>query len=367
MIYCSNPKKQYLSYKDEIEAAIERVLSSGKYILDREVIKFEEELSKFIGVKHGIGVGSGTEALHVALEACGIGSGDEVITVSHTAVATAIGISLSGAKPVFVDIEPNFYCMDPQKIQKAISNKTKAIVPVHLYGCPVEMDLILKIAKENNLIVIEDCAQAHGAIYKNKRVGSFGDLSFFSFYPTKNLGALGDGGMILTNNLKLAKNCRLIRQYGWEKRYISFSKGWNSRLDEIQASVLRIKLNHLDNDNQRRKKIAKLYIEILKNTDIILPKEKKETSHVYHLFVIRTIKRDSLKKYLEKNNIYPNIQYPVPIHLQPLYSDISRIDKCKVTEEISNQILTLPIYPELTLENVEKVAGLIVKFINKLK
>ncbi len=362
MIFCSNPKKQYLSYKEEIEDAIKRVLSSGKYILDKEVIKFEEEFSKFIGVNYGIGVGSGTEALHIALQACGIGSGDEVITVSHTAVATAVGISLSGAKPVFVDIEPNFYCMDPKKIQKTISNRTKAIVPVHLYGCPVEMDIIHKIAKENNLKIIEDCSQAHGAIYKNKRVGSFGDLSIFSFYPTKNLGAIGDGGIVVTNNLKLAENCRLIREYGWKKRYISFSKGWNSRLDEIQASVLRIKLNHLDNDNQRRRKLAKFYIEKLKNSNIILPIEKKETSHVYHLFVIRTAKRDSLKKYLEKNNVYPSIQYPVPIHLQPLYSKVPRIDKCQVTEEISKQILTLPIYPELSFEKVEKIAGLIVKF-----
>ena len=363
MILGANPVSQYFSYKKDIDQALEKVLSSGNYILGEEVKAFEGEFSKYVGVDNGIGVGSGTEALHIALKACDIGPGDEVITVSHTAVATAAAITMSGAKPVFVDIEPRFYNMDPNKIQSAISSTTKAIIPVHLYGCPAEIDSILDIAKKNNLKVIEDCSQSHGAQYQGKNVGSFGDLSCFSFYPTKNLGAIGDGGIILSNNEALAAKCRLIREYGWKDRYISSIQGINSRLDEIQAAVLRIKLKHLDRDNQKRVKIAENYSELLENSNLKLPEVRSNSSHVFHLFVIRTTKRDELKEYLEANEVFTNIQYPVPCHLQPIYQENESPNNCLLTEKISNEILSLPIYPELSLDEVKKVVSLVNKFL----
>lgn len=363
MIIGANPLRQYLSYKEDIDHALEKVLSKGMYILGQEVKAFEGEFSKYVGVDNGVGVGSGTEALHIALKACDIGPGDEVITVSHTAAATAAAITMSGAEPVFIDIEPEFYNMDPNKVQSAISIRTKAIIPVHLYGCPVEIDSILDIAKKNNLKVIEDCAQSHGAKYQGKNVGSFGDLSCFSFYPTKNLGAIGDGGIILSNNEVLTDKCRLIREYGWKEKYISSIDGINSRLDEIQAAVLRIKLKHLDRDNQKRVQIAEHYSELLENSNLKLPEVRSNSSHVFHLFVIRTAKRDELKKYLEANRVFANIHYPLPCHLQPAYQKNHFTNNCLVTEEISNEVLSLPIYPELSLDAVNKVASLINQFL----
>ncbi len=364
MIFCANPLKQYTSYKTEIDSAINSVLNNGDYILGKEVKKFENEFSEFIGTKYGIGVGSGTEALHIALKACDIGTGDEVITVSHTAVATATAISLTGAKPVFVDIEPNYYSIDTEKISSAITSKTKAIIPVHLYGCPVDMESLIEIAKKNNLKVIEDCAQAHGALYKGRRVGSLGNLSCFSFYPTKNLGAIGDGGIILTDDSDLAKQCQLIREYGWEDRYVSSTDGWNSRLDEIQASILRVKLKYLDDDNQKRRDISKIYRETLKDSELLLPQERKDTTHVYHLFVIRAKERDKLKAYLETKDVYPNIHYPVPIHIQPQFKNFLKEYELSTTESICPEILSLPIYPELTSHEVEAVVHSILNFKN---
>ena len=363
MILGANPVSQYLSYKKDIDQALEKVLSNGNYILGEEVRTFEGEFSKYVGVDNGVGVGSGTEALHIALKACDIGPGDEVITVSHTAVATAAAITMSGAKPVFVDIEPRFYNMDPNKIQSAISSTTKAIIPVHLYGCPAEIDSILDIAKKNNLKVIEDCSQSHGAKYQGKNVGSFGDLSCFSFYPTKNLGAIGDGGIILSNSKALAAKCRLIREYGWKERYISSIDGINSRLDEIQAAILRVKLKYLDRDNQKRIKIAEHYSELLEISNLKLPEVSSNCLHVYHLFVIRTTIRNELKEYLEANGVFANIQYPVPCHLQPIYQENDSSNNCLLTEKISNEILSLPIYPELSLDAVNKVASLINQFL----
>lgn len=241
MILCSNPSAQYLSQKSEIDEAISRVLKSGCYILGPEVESFEDEFARYIGVPFGIGVGSGTEALHLALVACGIGRGDEVITVSNTAVATVASIDLAGGTPVFVDIDPESFAMDPGKIEKSISSLTRAIVPVHLYGQPVDMNTVMNIAERYGLSVIEDCAQAHGATYKGQRVGSFGHMACFSFYPTKNLGALGDGGMVVTKDPDLAENARLLREYGWKERNVSSVRGWNTRLDELQAAILRIK------------------------------------------------------------------------------------------------------------------------------
>jgi len=285
LILCSNPKAQYLEHQAEIDEAIAHVLEKGRYILGEEVLAFEEEFATYIGVDHGIGVGNCTDAIHLALRACGIGIGDEVITVSHTAVATVAAIELAGATPVLVDIEPDFYTIDPGQLQKAISPKTKAIIPVHLYGQSADLEAVLKIAKQHNLRVIEDCAQATGALYKNRRIGSFGDLACFSFYPTKNLGAIGDGGMIVCNESKLAKKVKCLREYGWDESRISQFAGVNSRLDELQAAVLRVKLPYLDEDNSKRRKLAKLYDQGL--SGLLLPKIRAEAIPVYHLYEAR--------------------------------------------------------------------------------
>ena len=362
MIRCANPLEQYNSYKKEIDTAISSVLTKGNYILGDEVKSFEQEFSDFIGVDYGIGVGNGTDALLVALKACGIGPEDEVITVSHTAVATATSIIMSGAKPVLVDIEPNFYSIDLSKLESAITEKTKAIILVHLYGCPAEIENIKKITKKHNIFLIEDCAQAHGAVYKDSKVGSFGDLSCFSFYPTKNLGAIGDGGMVLTKDDSLAERCFELREYGWKERYSSSTFGWNTRLDEIQAAILRVKLKYLDIDNKKRKRIAQMYKELLDDSIIELPKERKESSHVYHLFVIQSDNRDSLMEYLHQKDIFVNIHYPLPIHLQPFYKSILQTKELKITESIAKKILSLPMYPELLDEEVEEVSAAVNNF-----
>lgn len=362
MILWSNPKTQYLSYKSEIDAAISRVLDSGWYILGNEVRSFEEEFASYIGVAHGIGVGSGTEAIHLALNACGITRGDEVITVSHTAVATVAAIGLAGATPVLVDIDSDLYTIDPVKIESAITSNTKAIIPVHIYGQAADMDPVMEIAKKYRLKVIEDCAQAHGAKYKGQCVGSIGDMGCFSFYPTKNLGAIGDGGMVVTNNSNLNKKAKLLREYGWKERYVSSSKGWNSRLDEIQASILRVKLKHLDKSNQKRRKVAGQYRKDLKDLPLELPKERRNCKHVYHLFVIKTNKRDTLQDYLKENDISTSIHYPVPIHRQPYYKDSFKSSFLEVTEQIAGEILSLPIYPEISLNEIKMVINTIKGF-----
>lgn len=361
MILCSYPLSSYLSSKEKIDKTVAKVLSSGFYILGNEVFLFEKEFANYIGVKFGIGVGSGTEALRIALLACDIKNGDEIITVSHTASATISAIKSVGAKPIFVDIEPDYFTIDAQKIKRAITEKTKAIIPVHLYGHPADMRTINKIAKEFRLKVIEDCAQAHGAKIKKKMVGSFGDFGCFSFYPTKNLGAFGDGGIIVTNDQRLAKKCRLIREYGWEKRYISNIDGENSRLDELQAAILRIKLRTLDQDNQKRTKIAMFYNQKLKKLDLILPKEKLNFIHVYHLYIIRTKKRNRLIKFLKKRGIQSSVHYPVPCHLQPAF--IRKDNRILTeTEHIAQEIISLPIYPELMRDDQNKVIKEIINF-----
>lgn len=355
-IYCSNPKNQYLSHKKEIDEAILKVLNSGRYILGEEVELFEKEFAQYIGVKYGIGVGSGTEALHIALKACGIGAGDEVITVSHTAVATVSAIELCGATPVLVDIDPDFMTIDVSKIKNAISKKTKAVIPVHIYGQPADMKPILKIAHKHRIKVIEDCAQAHGAVYEGKKVGSWGDIACFSFYPTKNLGAIGDGGMIVTDDNKLFDRCRLIQEYGWRKRYISEIAGWNSRLDELQAAILRVKLKYLDNDNNLRRELVSYYSNNLKHLDIVLPKERKNNKHVYHLYVMRIKYRNELKFFLEENKIFSLIHYPVPIHLQPAYKGkIKIVGLLNETELVAKEILSLPLYPEIKISELKRV------------
>lgn len=360
MIPAANPKAQYVSHKDEIDAAVSRVLDGGRYILGEEVRAFEQEFAEYVGVSYGIGVGSGTEAIHLALKCLSIGQSDEVITVSHTAVATVAAVELTGAKAVFVDIEPEYYTLNAKKIEVAITPKTKAIVVVHIYGQPADLDQIFKVAQRHNLPIVEDCAQAHGARYKGRRVGSYGALACFSFYPTKNLGALGDGGMVVTNDAQMARKARLLREYGWTRRYVSDCPGWNTRLDEVQAAVLRVKLRYLDEDNAKRAKIAKLYDEQLMGTNLILPKQRKNAEYAYHLYVVRSDKRDKLLKFLGEKGVGASVHYPVPVHLQPAYN-IGQSNLTE-TEHVAKDILSLPMYPELTRAEVAQVTGAIKEF-----
>ncbi len=362
MILCSNPKKQYLSYKNEIDAAISRVLDKGWYILGEEVKAFEDEFAKYIGVSYGVGVGSGTDAILLALRSCGIGPGDEVITVSHTAVATVAAIELSGVSPVLADIDPEFFTLDPGKLEALITPRTKAVIPVHLYGQPADLDTILEIAAKYHLQVIEDCAQAHGAFYKDRRVGSYGDMACYSFYPTKNLGALGDGGMVVTNDEKSAEKAKLLREYGWAERYVSHLAGWNTRLDEIQAAILRVKLKHLDDDNSKRQRIAEIYNNELNTTNLILPGKRENCSHVWHLYVIRSQKRDELLAFLREKGVGALIHYPVPVHLQPAYKHLCKDSSLMKTEQIADEIISLPIYPELSESEIQTVVKSVREF-----
>ena len=360
MILCSNPLAQYNAHKAEIDAAIQRVLDKGWYVLGEETKAFESEFAQYIGVSHGIGVGSGTEALHIALAACGIGSGDEVVTVSHTAVATVAAIELTGARPVFVDIEPDYYTLDPNRLEAAITKQTKAIIPVHLYGQSADMLPILDIAEKYGLRVIEDCAQAHGAIYRGRRVGSWGDMACFSFYPTKNLGALGDGGMVVMGDPKLAEKARLLREYGWAERYVSQIPGWNTRLDELQAAILRVKLRYLDADNDARANLASKYDRALEGLGFVTPKRRQESTHVYHLYVIRSTERDEMQAFLNTRGVGALIHYPVPVHLQPAYRDtVRRSDNLLETEKAAGEVLSLPIYPELPEKDLRTVVEIV--------
>ena len=352
MILCSNPREQYLAHREEIDAAIDNVLTNGRYILGPEVEAFEREFAQYCGVKHAVGVGSGTEALHVALAAMGVGAGDEVITTAHTAVATASAIRLCGATPVFVDIEPGTWTIDPRLVEAAITPKTKAIVPVHIYGQPADLAPILKLG----VPVLEDCAQAHGAKYDGRRVGSMGLLGAFSFYPTKNLGAIGDGGAVVTNDDALAKRLRLLREYGWAERYVSSTDGWNTRLDELQAAILRVKLRHLDDDNTRRRTIAKRYDEALTSTPVV----REGVEHVYHLYVITNDRRDALQQQLRDRGIGALVHYPVPVHKQPAYATN---DSLPNTERAAATVLSLPMYPELTPEQQEQVINAVQELI----
>jgi dTDP-4-amino-4,6-dideoxygalactose transaminase len=352
----ASPKASYLAHRSEIDAAIARVMESGWYILGQEVSTFEQEFATYIGVGFGVGVGSGTEALHLALRACGIKSGDEVITVSHTAVATIAAIELCGARPVLIDIDPCAFTMDPNQIARAITSRTKAIVPVHLYGYVADMPTIRSIADQHGLRVIEDCAQSHGAAYGKRKSGAWGDMAAFSFYPTKNLGAFGDGGMVVTNDPDLAERVRLLREYGWRRRYVSEIRGLNSRLDELQAAILRVKLKYLDQWNEERRRKARIYSRMLENTEVSCPVEKEPGRHVYHLYVIRTKKRDGLHAFLQEKGIGTLIHYPVPIHLQKAYKDLGyRKGDLPLTELCSRKILSLPFFPEMTESEIEEV------------
>ncbi len=355
----SDPRANYLARKDEIDHAITRVLESGRYILGSELSSFEKEFAAYIGVSYAIGVANGTDALQLALRAAGIGRGDLVITVSHTAVATVAAIELAGATPVLVDVDPCTFTLDPTRLEETIqqlpAEHLKAVIPVHLYGHPVDLDAILAIAKNHGLMVIEDCAQSHGSMVDSKKTGSFGQLGTFSFYPTKNLGAIGDGGMVVTDDGEIADRVRLLREYGWRERYVSYSSGTNSRLDEIQAGILRVKLGYLDQDNRRRQAIAEKYNRALAGIGLHLPQTSPGVTHVYHQYVVRTDKRDALKDHLAAKGIGTLIHYPVPVHKQPAYVELRTVGALEQTEVIAAQILSLPIYPELTDAQVDTI------------
>ncbi len=335
-------KEINMQHFNEYEKAFDNVMKSGWYILGKEVEAFEKEFAEYCGVKYCIGVGNGLDALHIILRAYGIGKGDEVIVPSNTYIATWLAVSYAGAKVIPVEPDIRTYNLDPKLIEEKITNKTKAIIAVHLYGQPADMDAINTIAKKYNLKVIEDSAQAHGALYKGRKTGSLGDASGFSFYPGKNLGALGDGGAITTNDDELAKRIRILRNYGSEKKYFNEVKGFNSRLDEMQAAFLRVKLRHLDEDNNKRKEIAKNYMENIINENIVLPYVPEWADPVWHLFVIRSTKRDDLQKYLSENNIQTMIHYPIPPHKQKAYSNMNNLS-FPISEQIHEEVLSLPI------------------------
>lgn len=351
-------KAQYSSIKDEIITAVSDVLESTQFVLGREVNTFEEEFANYCNAKHGIAVNTGTSALHLALLAAGIGPGDEVITVPFTFIATVAAIYYTGATPVFVDIDPASYTIDVTQIEGAITERTKAILPVHLYGQPADMDPLLDIAKQHGLVVIEDAAQAHRAEYKGKRVGSLGDFGCFSFYPGKNLGAYGEGGMVVTNNPDYAHTVGMLRDWGQETKYHHVLKGYNYRMDGVQGAILRVKLRYLDAWTEARRTHADLYNELLANSSVKLPVEMPYSHHVYHVYAVRLPQRDQLQKKLNDQGIQTGIHYPIPVHLQAAYADLGYSSgDFPHSEAASNEVLSLPMYAELSKEQVEHVGA----------
>jgi dTDP-4-amino-4,6-dideoxygalactose transaminase len=357
-----DPKAGYLARKEQIDGAIAEVLGGGRYILGPQVEAFEHEFAVYLGVDNAVGVANGTDALELALRACDIGPGVGVVTVSHTAVATIAAIERAGATPVLVDIEPGTFTMDPNALEDAVRRDwgvpLKAVIAVHLYGHPADMRAVMAIAPRYGLRVIEDCAQSHGAALCGRKTGSWGDVSAFSFYPTKNLGALGDGGAVATRDPQLGERVRLLREYGWRERYVSSEPGMNSRLDEVQAAVLRVKLEHLDCDNAKRRELAAIYSACLAHTDLELPQCGAEAFHVHHQYVIRSKTRADLRAYLTEQGIGTLIHYPQAIHTQPAYREKLRLGTLDKTEEAIREILSLPMFPELTPEEARLVAQL---------
>lgn len=356
-------KSRYESMRADIDVAVQRVLKSGWFILGKELEGFERAFAEYIGVKHCIGVGNGTDAIEIALRALGIGVGDEVITVSHTATFTALGITAVGATPVFVDINERTYTMDPTDVASVITPKTKAILPVHLYGYPAEMDSIMRLATKHDLVVIEDAAQAHGARYNGKRVGSIGRLGCFSFYPSKNLGAFGDAGAITTDDDALADRVKMIRNGGQSDRYTHLVQGVNSRCDEMQAAILSAELRHLESMNARRKAIAQRYLQAFSQSDLVLPVSAVPPhDEVWHLFVVRAKHRDEFRKRLEAQGVQTQIHYPTPAHLQKAFTAQPH-RSLPITERIVGEIVTLPLYAEMNDAQVEAVIQAVLKIL----
>ena len=348
--------KEYEATKEELLKAVTEVFESGTLILGQKGRDFEQAYSDYIGVKYGVGCDNGTNAITLALRALGISDGDEVITVSNTAIPTVSAIVTAGATPVFVDIDPNTYLMDVTKVEAAITPRTKAILPVHLYGQCVDMDPLLDIARKHRLSVVEDCAQAHGAEYKGRKAGSMGDISTTSFYPTKILGAYGDGGMINTNDEGIARRLRRLRFYGAEKTYYAMEHGYNSRLDEIQAAILLTKLPKIEQYVSRRREIAAMYQERLAGSGLILPEEASYGRHAYYLYVVRHPNRDEIIKKLHENHIHVNISYPWPIHTMKAYEYLGwHTGDLPETEAAAKEIFSLPMYPSLSDEEVERI------------
>jgi dTDP-4-amino-4,6-dideoxygalactose transaminase len=356
-------KRQYASIKDEIDNAVHRVLENTQFILGEEVKKFEANIAEYCGIRYAVGVASGTDALLLALRACGVGVGDEVLIPDFTFFATAGVVSRLGATPVFLDIDSDTYNIDPHLIESKITEKTKAIIPVHLFGQCADMDQILKVSKKHNLRVIEDAAQAIGAEYKGRKAGTMGDFGCFSFFPSKNLGAAGDGGMVITDDEDLAETVRKLRVHGATQKYFHSVVGYNSRLDTLQAAILNVKLKYLDQWSAKRKEKASFYDSAFENLDLDTPKVEAFNGHIYHQYTIAVKKRDSLKEHLLKNQIGFSIYYPLPLHLQECYKSLGyKEGDFPVSEERAKQVISLPIFPEITREEQEFVVGTIKEF-----
>jgi dTDP-4-amino-4,6-dideoxygalactose transaminase len=351
-------KAQYQSIKPEVDAAIQGVLDSCQFTLGSEVFAFEKEFADYSGSVHGMGVNTGTSALHMALLAAGIGRGDEVITVPFTFVATVSAIDYTGAKAVFVDIDPVTFTMDATQLEAAITPRTKAIIPVHLYGQCADMDPILAIAKKHGLTVIEDACQAHGAEYKGRRAGSMGDMGCFSFYPGKNLGAAGEGGMVVTANPELARTVRMLRDWGAEKKYHHVLKGYNFRMEGIQGAILRVKLRHLEKWTEARRAAAKRYDQLLVGAGVGLPRQMEYSRHVYHIYAVRSQQREALQNALNSAGVQTGIHYPFPVHLLPAFADLGyQAGQFPHSERAANEVLSLPMFPELTVEQSREVSA----------
>ena len=350
-------KEQFLTIKEEVMAALEQVLESCEFILGPNVSAFEQEIAEYLGVKHAIGVGNGTDALVLILDALGIGPGDEVITTPYTFFATAECVSRLGAKPVFVDIDPITLTIDPEKLEQAITSRTKAVIPVHIFGRAADMLAIMDIASRHHLFVVEDACQSIGGEIEGKKLGTFGNAGAFSFFPTKNLGAYGDGGLVVTDDDALAERVRMLRAHGSKVKYHNELMGYNSRVDEMQAAVLRVKLRHLNEWNSRRRQIAHEYNKLLKDLPLEFPDPGKDGEHVFHLYTILTDNREELRGYLKSRGVETGVYYPTPLHLQPAYADLGY---CKgdfpVSESACERNLSLPMYPELTDEQIHYVA-----------
>jgi len=354
---------QYHSIKAEIDQAVSGVLESSQFVLGSEVKAFEEDFARFCNAKHGVAVNSGTSALHLALLAAGIGPGAEVITVPFTFVATAAAIYYTGARTVFVDVDPHSFTIDVNQIESAINSRTKAILPVHLYGQPADMDPIIEISRRHGLLVIEDAAQAHGAEYKGRKVGSIGDLGCFSFYPGKNLGAYGEGGMVVTDNPEYARTIRMLRDWGQERKYHHVLKGYNYRMEGMQGAILRVKLRHLDAWTEARRRHAALYDKLLSGTGIQIPRVMEYAHHVYHIYGVRVAQRDKLQQTLQQQGIQTGIHYPIPVHMLEAYADLGyKLGDFPQSELAADEVLSLPMFAELTDKQINIVTQTISKY-----
>ncbi|MBM3288826.1 MAG: DegT/DnrJ/EryC1/StrS family aminotransferase [Candidatus Hydrogenedentes bacterium] len=363
MIPFAELKPQYLAMKDEIDAAIAEVFDAGWFILGKQCAAFEEEFAAYHGRGHTVGCASGTDAIHLALRALGVGPGHEVITAVNTCVPTVCGIAATGARPAFADVCHDTLTLDPASLERAITPRTRAVVPVHLYGHPCDMEPILDVARTHDLKVVEDCAQAHGALYKGRKCGTFGDAAAFSFYPSKNLGAYGDGGAVFTRDDAAAARLRMLRNYGEESRYRSVIEGFNSRLDEMQAAILRVKLRHLDDGNAARRARALAYGQGLQRARVTLPAETEWATSNYHLYVLRSQARDAMRDHLQRAGVGTQIHYPTPLHLQPAYTHLGYgAGDFPVAERACREILSLPMYPELPMEHLEEIVRAVLDF-----